>query len=120
MREQDGLGDPRESYPEENPNAYAMHEPPARMELLADLLKETHRIEKHAAIMEDALDRSHRLLRDKQERLDNLAERVVKAERALVDCEEKDGALPAAVYLETLDSDYIGHLKSENQETRSV
>lgn len=118
MREQDGLGDPREGRAEENPNAYAMHEPPSRIDLIADLLRETHRIEKHAAVLEDALDRTHRLLNDKEQRLDGLAERVVKAERALLACDE-NGVMYAAVYLETLDQRYIDFLRSENEEARS-
>lgn len=120
MREQDGLGDPRDTSPEMGDNAYAMHEPPDRMELLADLLRETRRIEKHSTWLEQSNDTMRQRLHDREERIDALTSRVVAAERALVDCEEKDGALPAAVYLETLDERYIRQLRSDNEEARSL
>lgn len=120
MNEQDGLGDPRQTYPEMGENAYAMHEPPDRMELLADLLKETRRIEKEASWLERTNANLGQRLREKEAKLEALTERVVKAERALVDAEQKDNAIPAAVYLEALDPTYIEHLRDENEEARSI
>lgn len=116
MKEQ---GDPRETFPELGDSAYAMHEPPDRMELLADLLKETRRIEKEATWLQRANDGLSQRLRDKEAKVEALTERVVKAEMALVDAAEKDNTLPVEVYLETLDVDYIDRLKSDNAEARS-
>lgn len=119
MQEPNGLTDPRETKPEMGESMYAMQEPPDRMELLADLLRETRRIENHTRNLERSNDRLYDEARRLRQEKDELAERVVKAETALVACEGQDSAIQAAVYMEGLDEDYVKRLMGDIAERSS-